>query len=136
MMMKRRKGSLLAGSGQADPDPTAGATGHVDDGDRAVVQLDDPAGDGEAEAGTAAGRPIAAREPLEHPVPRVDRYTRSLIADLDHQPVRLGEAADGDGTVRRPVPYRVVEQIDHDMVQPFAVGVPGDVRRRHLDPEL
>ena len=73
---------------QGDADPTADPVRGIDYRDGAVVQLDDPARDGQAKACAAvpSGR-VSTRETFEHPVPLQWRDARPPIRHVEDRNV-------------------------------------------------
>ena len=119
----------LAREVDAHPGTDAGPLG-LDEVDGAAVEVGDPAGDGEAEAGAAAALGVRQRpEPLEDAVPVGGGDARALVGDL--QPPAGGRALRGEphepagGTV----PGRVVEQVGDQLVEPRRVGPDGEPGR-------
>ena len=85
------------------------------DGDRAMVALDDLAGDGQAETGAAGVTAAGAVEPgeaLEDPLPIAGGHARAVIGD--HQPGVIVVARERDPDGRATMARRVLEQVaDH-----------------------
>src|SRR3954447_24180426 len=76
----------------------------VDHRDRAAMQLHHPAGDGQAQAGPAAARPLTAGEPLENPVALGRRDALALVGHREQQVIVAALGAHQDRAARRAVP--------------------------------
>src|SRR4051812_20715614 len=108
----RRRRSGLVTVGQRHPDAAAGeVVGLFDDGDRAVVQLDQPLRDGEAEAGAAARGAGAAGEALEDAFAIGRGDAGALVGDLDHHAGAVAAAHDRDRAGVGAVPGGVVDEV-------------------------
>ena len=98
--------------------------------DVAAVQVDDPAGDGEAEAGAAVARRARRVEPVEalEDAGRVGfGDAGALVEDLDHDAAVVAAGAHLDGAAARGVAHRVLEQVGDDLVHALGVAVGGEV---------
>src|SRR6478735_12383234 len=106
--------------------------------DVAAVQVDDPAGDGEAESGPAVGgraRGIGAVEAFEDTGDVVGGDTRTLVDDLDGHAGLAAARPYLHGRAGRGVSDRVLEQVGHHLVHALGVAVGGEagVLDLHVD---
>ena len=99
------------------------------------MQVGDPPGDREAEAGPAAAVGGAqGPERLEHPLAVRGRHAGALVVHLQPQPVPVPRCRDHDGPAGRAVPRRVVEQVGHELLQAGRVCPDDQVGR--VDPHV
>ncbi len=112
--------------------------GGIDEADGPVVQVGDPAGDGETQpraAGLTAGLLSERAESFEDLLPALRRDAGALIGHLE--PPFGGSRGPGhaDRPVCRAVPRRVVEQVRDELPEPRRIALHGQVGRSRPDVE-
>jgi len=127
LLTVRRPVGWFEGEVDADAGALLACLG-VGEADRAAVEVGDPPGDREAEAGpaTAFGR-AESPEWLEDPLAVFRRDAGPLVVHLQLVAVTDPCCPDHDGAASRAVPRRVVEQVGHELPQAGGVGPEDEV---------
>jgi hypothetical protein len=93
------------------------------------VQVGDPPGDGQPEAGAATAVDAEGAEALERPLSVAGCDSGSLVGHLEQPAVAGQVGADGDRAAGRTVPRCVVEHVGDELVEPSRVALDGEIGR-------
>src|SRR5207249_4547496 len=89
----------------------------VGDLDPAAVAIDDPRGDCQAQAGSAAGGAMGPVEALEDMGQVLGPDTRAIVLDDERRSAAFSAYLDPDASVGRAVPDGVVDEDHHELAE-------------------